>query len=513
MNTKMNAKTRRAKKIYENTNRRLRALRLPFFLHTWEQEIMPPAGKAYRNGQLVELSAMAYEYQTGKRYTESIRVLYEDRASLGEVLCHEIEEARKSADKFAKIPKEEYLAFENLILEAYPKFVEAKNSGSFAPVKPYLRDILAYKRKYVVWEETDALKGYDILLDEFEEGMTVQKYDEFFSLIKRELVPFLKEVLAAQKPVHPAFAERTFPVEKQKKFCEYLGHVMLFDKNKTMMGESEHPYTNNNGNCDVRITNHYYEHDLASAIFSAIHEMGHALYELQVSDELNDTMSGGGVSMAMHESQSRFFENIVGRSRPFWERHYPVLRSIFSEELADVSLDDFLHYINHVSAGFVRTEADELTYPLHVLIRYEIEKGMMDGTVSEENVEAVWNAKYKEYLGVDVPHAGLGVAQDMHWYSGELGYFPTYALGSAYGAQMLAAMKRDFDAEAAMGDETLEKIAVWLGERIHNYGASKSPAVIFENACGAPFDARCYVDYLKEKYAALVGVGQNKPED
>lgn len=502
----MNAKIRRAKEIYEATNRRVRALGLPFFLNAWEEETMPPAGKAYRNEQLVELSAMEYECRTGKRYTDSVNVLYEARAELDPVLRHEIEEAKKGAEKLAKIPKAEYLAYQNVVLEAYPKFVEAKNSGSFAPVKPYLGKILAYKRRYAAWEETASLKGYDIFLDEFEEGMTAEKYDAFFSLVKRELVPFLKEVLRSQKPVHPAFSTRTFPADKQKAFCEYLGTVMLFDKQKTLMGESEHPYTNNNGNCDVRITNHYYENDLASAIFSAVHEMGHALYELQVSDDLQNTMSGGGASMALHESQSRFFENIVGRSRQFWERHYPVLKQYFREELADVTLGDFVTYINHVNAGFVRTEADELTYPLHVLIRYEIEKDMMAGRVTEENVEEVWNAKYREYLGVEVPHAGLGVAQDMHWYSGEIGYFPTYALGSAYGAQMLAAMKRDFDVERAMGDENISAIAAWLKERVHKYGASRAPAAIFEGACGAPFDAHYYISYLKEKYAALNGI-------
>ena len=171
----MNAKTGRAKKNYEDINRRLRALSLPFFLHTWEEERMPKAGKLYRNRQLVELSAMAYEYQTGKKYAESIQTLYEDRASLDPVLKHEIEEAKRNTDKLAKVPKEEYIAFQNAVLEAYPKFVEAKNSGSFAPVKPYLGEILAFKRKYAVWEETEELKGYDILLDEFERGMSAEK--------------------------------------------------------------------------------------------------------------------------------------------------------------------------------------------------------------------------------------------------------------------------------------------------------------------------------------------------
>ena len=503
----MNNTAKRAKKTYEEVNRRLRALGLAFFLNGWEEESMPPAAKPYRNGQLVELSAMEYELRTGKKYMNSINTLYENLADLDPVLRHEIEGVKRDTDKLAKIPKEEYLAYQNVLLECYPvKFVEAKTSGSFAPVKPYLKSIIAYNKRYAEWEQTDELKGYDVLLDEYEKGMTAKKYDEFFGLIKRELVPFIRRVLDSQKPVHPAFKTRTFPIEKQKKFCEYLGEVMLFDKTKTKMGESEHPYTNNNGNCDVRITNHYYENDLASAIFSAIHEMGHALYELQVSDGLQNTMSGGGVSMAVHESQSRFFENNVGRSRQFWQRHFPVLKDIFKEELEGVTCDDFVHYINHAEAGFIRTEADELTYPLHVLIRYEMEKAMFEGTADEENAEEVWNAKYKEYLGLDVPDAGKGVVQDMHWYGGNIGYFPTYALGSAYAAQILDAMGKDFDVHSAMGEENVGKIAAWLKNKIHKYGSSKDPAEIFEGACGAPFDPHYYINYLKNKYSELCGI-------
>lgn len=505
----MNAKALRAEKTYNEINMRLRALSLPFFLNGWEEEHMPPAAKPYRNKQIVELSSMMYELQTGKRYMNAIEELYACREELDPVLRHEIEEVKLSSDKLARIPKTEYLAYQNVLLETYPeKFVKAKSSGDFSVVKPYLKQIIAFNRKYVKWEETDELKGYDVLLDEYEKGMTTHKYDEFFGLIKSELVPFVKEVLSVQKPVHPAFSGRIFPVEKQKKFCEYLGEVMLFDKSKTMIGESEHPYTNNNGNCDVRITNHYYENDLASAIFSCIHEMGHGLYELQVADELQDTMSVGGVSMAMHESQSRFFENNVGRSREFWQRHFPVLKDIFKDELDGVELDDFVYYINHAEAGFIRTEADELTYPLHVLIRYEIEKGMFDGTVTEENVEEVWNAKYKEYLGIDVPDAGKGVVQDMHWYGGNIGYFPTYALGSAYAAQIFAAMNTQFDVYSAMGDENIGKIAAWLKEHIHKYGSSKRPDEIFEGAVGTQFNPHYYIDYLKNKYSNLCGLSK-----
>ena len=194
----MNAKTRRAKKTYEDINRRLRALSLTFFLNSWEEEHMPPAARTYRSGQLVELSSMAYELQTGRRYMVSIENLYADRENLDPVLRHEVEEAKLNSDKLARIPKEEYLAYQNVLLECYPEnFVKAKTTGDFSIVKPYLKSILEYNLKYVRWEETDELKGYDVLLDEYEKGMTVEKYDEFFDLIKTELVPFIKKVLSA----------------------------------------------------------------------------------------------------------------------------------------------------------------------------------------------------------------------------------------------------------------------------------------------------------------------------
>lgn len=506
----MDDKTKRAKALYEKTNHRLRALSLPFFLNGWEEERTPKMSKPYRNGQLVELSAMGYAMRTGKGYMRAIETLYSARDELDPVLRHEIEQVKHDCDKLAKVPKDKYLHYQKVLLESFPQFVEAKNTADFSLVKASLGKILSYKLDYVKWQQTDELKGYDVLLDEYERGMTMEKYDQFFGLIKSELVPFIKKVLPLQKPVHPAFTTRRFPAEKQKKFCEYLGGVMLFDKDKTMMGESEHPYTSNNGNCDVRITNHYYENDLSSAIFSAIHEMGHGLYELQVDASLQQTMSGGGASMALHESQSRFFENYVGRSKQFWHRHFPVLKEIFKEELEGVEEQDFFNYVNHAQASLVRTDADELTYPLHVLIRYEIEKDMMAGTVTEKNVEQVWNEKYKEYLGIDVPDAGRGVVQDMHWYGGSIGYFPTYALGSAYAAQILAAMGKDFDVHSAMGDENVEKIAAWLKEHIHKYGSSKSPAEVFEGAVGGQFDARYYIDYLKKKYSALCGIGADE---
>ena len=303
-----------------------------------------------------------------------------------------------------------------------------------------------FNKKYVKYLETKELKGYDVLLDIYEEGMTKEKYDKFFSLLKAEIVPLVHKINSL-KPLEVSFKDKLFDINKQKEFANYLMDVMCFDKSRGLMKESEHPFTSGYGTTDVRITNHYYEDLLISSIFSCIHELGHATYEQQSNPDLDSTLLGGGASMAMHESQSRFYENIVGRSYEFWVRHYPKLKSIFSEELKDVTLDEFYKYINNVECSLIRTEADELTYPLHIMVRYEIEKLIIESDVDVCELPSIWNKLYKEYLGIDVPSDKEGILQDVHWAGGSFGYFPTYALGSAYGAQMLDAMKKDLDFE------------------------------------------------------------------
>lgn len=493
----------KALEVYQFTNRRMKALHLAFFLEGWDRETLAPRISAEaRAAEIGTLSEMSYELTTSPEYLEAIEVLFAHREELSAVLAHEVTELKKQGDRLARIPQDKYVAYSELSARAFPVYVDAKRGNNWAAFAPMLEQILAFQKEYSQIADPD-LVGYDLLLDEYEPEYGQKEYDEFFDLIKRELVPLVAKIRAKGERAPAAWTKQRFPIDKQKHFAEYLRTVMCFNPACTVMAESEHPFTSNFGRKDVRITNHFHEDDFLSAIFSAIHEMGHGMYERQVSAELDNTMSDGGASMAMHESQSRFFENMIGRSLAFWQTHMGALKEIFPEQLADVSAEDMYREINRVECSLIRTEADEVTYPLHVLIRYELEKELLSGRLAVEDLPAAWNAKYKEYLGVDVPNDSKGVLQDVHWAHGSFGYFPTYALGSAYAAQMYAAMGKDLDIETAMRQPTLKAIGGWLAAKVHTYGASRYPKQILREATGEDFDPHYFLDYLKEKYTAL----------
>jgi carboxypeptidase Taq len=494
----------KALQIYNETNKKLKAFGLAMFLHGWDSSTEAPReSMEYRSGQLGSLSEMYYHVSTDKVYEASIEKLYENRESLDPVLKHEIIEIRKNLIKTKRIPVAEYVNYNELLAQAYPVYVEAKNTNNYALFKPYLQKIIEFKKKYLIWQKTEAMKGYDILLDENENGFSIEDYDRFFSTLKERLVPFAKSVAKKKLKYNKAFTKKAFSIEKQRLFAKYLQNVFCFDPNRTVIKESEHPFTTNNGTHDVRITTHYHEMNPMSAIFSAIHEMGHGLYELQVNPELDQTMSGGGASMAMHESQSRMLENMIGRSEMFWNTHFSKLQELFAKELKPTEISDFVKHVNKVERTFIRTEADELTYSLHIMIRYEIEKNLFAGRADLEKLPELWNKKYKQYLGITVPDDKQGILQDVHWSAGLFGYFPTYALGSAYSAQLYHAMAKDIDIEKSIANGTITEIAGWLKSHVHQYGASKSPKEILRLATGEDFNPNYYVDYLIGKYSKL----------
>lgn len=250
----------------------------------------------------------------------------------------------------------------------------------------------------------------------------------------------------------------------------------------------------------VRITTHYYEELLTSAIFSSIHECGHALYEFGIADELSQTPAGGGASCGMHESQSRFFENMVGRSLSFWKPVYPKLQSLFPEQLKDVSCEKFVAAINKAVPSLVRTESDELTYCLHIMIRYELEKQLMDGSLAITDLPAAWDDLYEKYLGVRPANVAEGVLQDIHWSQGSIGYFPSYALGNAYGAQIAHRMAEDMDIDALLEQGNVSVITDWLHEHIHRFGAVYDARDLLMKVTGEDFNPKYYFEYLQRKF-------------
>lgn len=495
-----------AKKIYSDVLEKSNAFSLCFYLSSLdiETETMPPEAVAYRSKQLSVINGIMYDMSTSAEYVEAVKILNENSKNIDPDLAHEAEVECERIKRIARVPKDELLAFSEMLNMAYPAYVEAKLSNDFEKFRPYLEKIVDFKRKYVEYVKTDDLSGYDVLLSEFEHGYTAADYDKFFDELREKLVPFIKKI--AGKSDVPEFAKKTYPKEKQSAFCDYLRDVMCFDRKRTAVLSSEHPFTANNGCHDVRITNHYYEDNFISSIFSAIHEMGHGLYELQIDEKYEGTGCSGGASLAIHESQSRLMENMIGRSLAFWQTHFPKLKGIFADELDGVTAEDMFKYVNRVEYSLIRTEADELTYPIHVLIRYEIEKMLMSGKLSVKDVPSEWNKKYKEYLNVDVPSDKDGCLQDMHWSDGSIGYFPTYALGSAYAAQIYHAMSKDIDIDEEIKKGNIGGIAAWLKEHLHKYGASKYPKELIKLATGEDFSPNYYVDYLIDKYSKIYNV-------
>lgn len=453
-------------------------------------------------GKTIEvLSQASYDLLTDPENGELFAYLEENAASLDDQTRREVEVLKKSYEKTHKIPAKEYVAYSILLNDAQSVWHRAKQEDDFQTFAPYLEKIVAFNRKLAAYYNPE-LPAYDALLNEYEEGMTTAALDVFFAQVRGTIVPLLEKIQKAPQ-IEDGFLHRHYPVSVQRELSDYLMDVLGLDRSHCGIAETEHPYTTNFGNHDVRITTHYHEDNLVSSMFSVIHEGGHALYELGADDCYNYTALSGGVSMGMHESQSRFYENIIGRSRAFVHAVFPKVLGFFPEQLADVSEEDFYRAINRVEASLIRTEADELTYCLHIMVRYEIEKRLIDGTLAVSQVPGEWNRLYKEYLGIDVPSNRQGCLQDSHWSGGLIGYFPSYALGSAYGAQMLHQMELklgDVFPDVAKGD--LSKVTGWLREKIHRHASFYKPGDLLKSVFGE-FDPKYYTDYLTRKYTEL----------
>ena len=461
----------------------------------------PKMTYAGRGQALGVMSQITYDLEADPKNDLMLKTLEADIDALDEQSRREVEVARKNYDEITRMPAEDVVAYSMLLNDAQAVWEKAKNENDFDAFAPYLQKIVDFNRKFAGFYNPN-LKPYDALLDKYEEGLTMETLDAFFGQLRETIVPLLEKVKAAPA-IDDSFLYRNYPVEQQRKFSDYLMEVLAIDRNYCGIAETEHPFTTNFNNKDVRITTHYHEDNVASSMYSVIHEGGHAIYELGCDDCYNYTFLAGGVSMGIHESQSRFYENLIGRSLEFIRYIFPKMQEFFPEQLADVTAEMFYRAVNKAEPSFIRTEADELTYSLHIMVRYEIEKQLIAGTLAIQDVPARWNRLYKEYLGVDVPNDKLGCLQDTHWAGGMIGYFPSYALGSAYGPQMLSAMEKQLgDVRADMEKGDLSRIRGWLIENIHRHAGFHKPGKLLEMTCGS-FDAKFYTDYLTEKYTAL----------
>ncbi|MDO5089190.1 MAG: carboxypeptidase M32 [Leptotrichiaceae bacterium] len=504
-----NEKMKKVKEVLENN----KALDHAITIMHWDLETeAPPLAVDRVSKTLGYLIGESYSMIINDEFKNLVYSINTDE--LNEIDRKIIKELKKEYfEKLEKIPKEEYKEYSELKIISTKKWEEAKNKNDYSIFKSYLSEIIEFNKKIIKYR---GYKGhpYNTLLEDYEPGITVKEADEFFGKIKSELSPFIKKIIQKNMSdreieTKDKFGKMTFNIDKQKEISEYVLNVIKFRFDKGVLKESEHPFTTNVDNKDVRITTHYYENNLLSSVYSTIHEGGHALYEQNIDDEISDTILGTGTSMGIHESQSRIYENMFCRSKEFLSFLYPKLDKLFGLEEKGIGFEDFYKIANEVKASFIRTEADELTYPIHVLIRYELEKEIFSNLEEKTDVDALakkWEDKYEEYLGIRPSTYKEGILQDVHWSDGLFGYFPSYALGSAYAAQIYNAINEKVNISGKMKEGNFAQINNELKEGIHKYGKLKTPEELLENMTGKPFNPQYYIDYLKEKFSVIYGL-------
>ena len=465
--------------------------------------IDPPKATEERAEALATLQQASVEALCDPAVGALLDRLEQEPELVGETRMAQIKILKRDRAALVDVPAEEQAEFSRLTVEANDVWRRAKPANDWESFAPYLDRIVAALKSMAA--KKDAEKDpYDVWLNEYEWGTDRAFYDRFFSQVKDCVVPLLADCMASRhKPGHSC-VDGNFDEERQWKLARDLMSLEGLDEGALWIGRTEHPFTGGPSRSFVIIASHVYQDNLLSNVFSMLHEGGHALYEQNVDPEYRYTSLRGGTSMGMHEAQSRFFENLVGRSEAFAAPLLQCLVKRFPGQLRSVTPHLLYLAENCAEPGLVRTEADELTYPLHILVRYEIEQLLFSGEARAADVPRLWAQKYREYLGVSVPDNTRGALQDTHWSDGSFGYFPTYALGSAYGAQLKAAMVAggmDFDGVCASGD--LAPIREWLRDRIWRWGRSKDSGELIEAACGEPFSPVYYTDYLTEKFSTL----------
>lgn len=487
-------------KALRELEKRLYAYQYAMAVADYDSETVAPPESSAGRAEAMEVLSRAYFDQLVSADTAALLQRAAADAETEQEKA-EVRELQRSYDEIGKIPAEEYAAFTKLTQESMPAWGKAKRGNDFASFAPYLEKIVESLRAQAHYFAPDR-DPYEVWLDRYEHGLTIAQCDTFFAALRETIVPLLAAIKERGSAIRTDFLYQDWPIEQQRKLSKKIMEVWGLDPDHCVLGETEHPFTSGFWHGDVRITTHYMPQDMFSNLYSVAHEGGHALYELGIRDDLQYTCLTGGVSMGVHESQSRFYENLIGRSRAFIGAIYPKVQEFFPAQLGNVTAEQFYRAVNKVEPSLIRTESDELTYCLHVMVRYEIEKQLIAGTLTAKEVPAAWAELYKEYLGVEVPNDREGCLQDSHWSGGSFGYFPSYALGNAYGAQMLHNMEQEFDVYGGVAHGDLSAVTGWLREKVHQYGHLLEPAEVVRNACGT-FDAHYYLDYLTKKYTEL----------
>jgi carboxypeptidase Taq len=466
----------------------------------WDQRVMMPLGGAEaRADALATLSRLTHE-----RFVDpELGNLLEDLDEVEESLDHDSNDAslirvtRRDFEKAVRVPPELTGEIRRASALALADWGAAKANADYDAMLPHLEKHLELKHRYVECFDP-AGESYDVLLDDYEPGMKTAEVREIFDTLKEELIPLIKEIAEAGQ-VDDSFLEGEFDPEAQRALSLEVVRSFGYTDDEWRLDTTAHPFMTSPGHGDIRLTTNFRPDDITS-LFASMHEFGHGVYEWGVAPELSRSPLGSGVSLGVHESQSRTWENLIGRSRPFWRFFYPRLQEHFPQ-FSSVDEEAFYRAVNKVHPSLIRIDADEVTYNLHIILRFELEQEMIDGRLDLRDLPEAWNARMDEYLGIEVPSAREGVLQDMHWPSGSMGYFPTYALGNVISVQIWDRLNDDVDVDEQMERGEFDEIRDWLRSRLYVLGRKFEPQETIERVTGSRIDSGPYVRYLREKLA------------
>jgi carboxypeptidase Taq len=471
----------------------------------WDhQTYMPPAAAQERGEQVATLSKLAHHILTADATGQLIEAARNelDHADPDGDDARLLQTAQRDYDRASKVPPELVAEIARTTAVAHEAWVKARASKDFKVFHPHLEKILDLKRQVAACFGPQA-SLYDPLLDEYEPGMKAAHVREVFDDLKRQLIP-LVHAIAARPETDDTVLRQDFDEQKQWDFGVEVIKRFGYDFSRGRQDKVVHPFCVTMGIDDVRVTTRLHRNYLPTALMGTMHECGHGLYEQGFHRDFARTPLASATSLGIHESQSRMWENLVGRSRGFWKHFYPQLQSVFPEQLGQVAPESFYKAINKVKPSFVRVEADEVTYNLHILLRFEMEADMLEGRLEVNDAPAAWNAKFKDYFGLDVPDDSLGILQDAHWSAGLIGYFPTYTLGNLASVQFFEKAVADvpsIPAEVERGE--FGGLLGWLRESIHRHGRKFLPGELIERVTGSPLNSSHYIAYLRRKYSEI----------
>jgi carboxypeptidase Taq len=471
----------------------------------WDQETyMPPKGYAARGRQLATLATQAHALLTSNEYRDLLEQLSKDD-SLTDLQAANVRLSLEDYQKAATLPEAFVETLTQATSTALNAWTKARHANDYRIFEPQLAQMIGLKREQATLYGY-AAHPYDALLDDYEKGMSVTILDGVFAQVRAEL-PSLLQDIAGKPQVDDSFFNRGFPRDAQWQFSLDVLRSIGYDFEAGRQDYSEHPFTTSFAATDVRVTTRVSEDDLASLLWSSIHEGGHALYEQGLPDTQYGMPLGAAASLSIHESQSRLWENCVGRGLSFWKHFFPVLQQRFPEQLKGVTMQGFYAGMNKVQPSLIRTEADELSYHFHVMIRYELEKALIEGSLDPKELRDAWNAKYQQYLGIRPPDDVHGILQDVHWSHGSFGYFPTYSLGSFYAAQFWEQAKKEISGmEQQIEAGNPEALLHWLRDAIHQHGRRYRSEELSNRITGRGLDFGAFMRYAKEKYAGIYGL-------